>query len=149
MPFSELADYRPWDAKRVPLMKPDGARAPLAKFDGQPIYRSEFTPKCIEKPISFKPMNQVLSSGPFKGDSSYRTDFVPQPIELKPPPEVATYQKTRVPFENMTTNRKDFTTKDWCMLLGGLKNGWYYYRFGGLYAKRIFYFAYRLLYCQF
>ncbi|VDP94330.1 unnamed protein product [Echinostoma caproni] len=108
-------DYRPWDLPPIVSYKPTENRPTPAKFDGEPIYRREYVPKCIARVETFKPDNELkLSNAPFIGDTNYRTEFVPREIEPREEKKPTLLVRPKVPFETLTTNRKDFTAKEWC-----------------------------------
>lgn len=115
MTFISLDDFRQWDLPPIENYKPSSARPPLAKFDGEPIYRREYVPKNMKPPEAIKPLCELkLSNAPFKGDTNYRTEFVPHEIEPRLPIKPALLSRPKAPFEKLTTNRKDYTAKEFC-----------------------------------
>ncbi|THD20597.1 hypothetical protein D915_008758 [Fasciola hepatica] len=108
-------DYRQWDLSPTESYKPSGARPPLAKFDGEPIYRREYVPKNMKPPETIKPASEIkLSNAPFNGETNYRTEFVPHEIEPRAATKPTLLSRPKVPFEQLTTNRKDYTAKEFC-----------------------------------
>ncbi|TPP59406.1 hypothetical protein FGIG_05131 [Fasciola gigantica] len=108
-------DYRQWDLSPTESYKPSEARPPLAKFDGEPIYRREYVPKNMKPPETIKPASEIkLSNAPFNGETNYRTEFVPHEIEPRAATKPTLLSRPKVPFEQLTTNRKDYTAKQFC-----------------------------------
>jgi hypothetical protein len=108
------ADYRRWELPRVDAIRHDPGWAPSNEaFAGDSTYVKDFIKHSQAPRSAIKPDHGPLGSNePFDDRTGYRQDFIKHAMPAKFERAKNEYAQNKVPLENMTTNRRDFTAKD-------------------------------------
>ncbi|KAI8483172.1 hypothetical protein Bbelb_390540 [Branchiostoma belcheri] len=106
-------DYRKWEIQRAAAHKPMAAYKPSeGHMEEMTTFRHDYTRKNIPLTVSFKPLAEAkVSDIPFDDRTEYKTGYVPKPLEPKQQREREMYRPSGVPFDGMTTQKRDFTKK--------------------------------------
>ncbi len=113
-----LADYRPWNLPPLDRYKNNSYKPPDAPFEGLPIYRSDYVPKCDARRPSMKPESQItVPDVPLAEATNYRVDYIPHPLPPRCCKEKPQPYKSRMPFNGLTTVQSDFTPKAFCKFI--------------------------------
>ncbi|VEL10665.1 unnamed protein product [Protopolystoma xenopodis] len=84
-------------------------------FVGLPTYQREFVAHRQEPVVSCKPKFEMLqSTAPLESETSYRTEYRAHPLEPKPAKQETTYARCQMPLDNLTTQKRDYTSKPYC-----------------------------------
>ena len=110
-----LGDYRQWNLPPLVRHKELPHKPPEAPFEGLPIYRTDYTPKCDARRANFKPKSElILPDSSIDEVTNYRADYVPHPLQPRLAKGKTLPFKSCTPFNSMTTVQSDYTPKDFC-----------------------------------
>nr|XP_033817358.1 stabilizer of axonemal microtubules 1 [Geotrypetes seraphini] len=102
-------DYKKWQEAKRESLKPRNVRESPGLFDNTTTCHDDYQFRGIPVTKSFKPSNVArISTTPMEHESNYRKEYIPFRLERREVREKAQYKPSDIPFDTLTTHRKDF-----------------------------------------